>query len=244
MIKETHVITGFLLLVSMLAVTQPVLSQQYTTTTMTTLATGTELTTVAVGTQLITTTSGQVFPVYAGPRVHIAGTHGVCGVYFVQAFNGTAGEVLTGTVSTNSPVNVYLLSAAAFKAWQHLVVAGGTCTPSSPVVIQTNITAYTLSTTIPASGTYDLVVNNLSASTVTAQITANLAAAAPALLTEVAYSTTTQQMVQTLMETSVQTIQTTSNGPDITLAAIVFAILIIAAGAYLTKTKRSKTAKN
>ena len=179
MIKGAHLITGFLLLVCLLAATQPVQGQRSATTTVTTLTTISQASTVTVGMQIITTTSAQVIPVYVGPPVTIVGTHGVCGEYFVQMFNATAGEVLTGSVSTNGPVNVYLMNAIAYKAWQHQVVAGGTCTPSNPVASQLNTTSYALSVTIPAAGTYDLVVNNLSRSTVTAQITANLTSAAP-----------------------------------------------------------------
>ena len=175
MIKGTHLITGFLLLVSLLAGTQPVQGQPPATS----LAANGQVSKVTVGKQVMTPTSGRTTPVYVGPPVTIVGTHGVCGEYFVQMFNATAGEALTGSVSTNSPVNVYLMNAIVYKACQHQVVAGGTCTPSNPVASQLNTTSYTLSVTIPATGIYDLVVNNLSRSTVTAQITANLTSAAP-----------------------------------------------------------------
>ena len=237
-------ITGFLLLVSLLAATQSVQSQQYATTTLTTLVTSNQLSTVTVGTQVVTTTSGQVTPVYAGP-VTILGTHGVCGEYFFHGFNATAGEVLTGSVTANTTVNVYVMTPTAFQAWQHQVVAGGTCTPSNPVSSQTGATSYTLNTAIPATGNYELIVHNLSESGITAQITANLTSAAPSLITVVAYSTATQPMVQTLMQTSTQTLQpTASSGPDMTtIGAIIFAIIIIAAAAYIAKTRRNKTPK-
>jgi hypothetical protein len=239
-----YIITGFLVLVSLLAATQTVQSQQYATTTLTTLLTSNQVSTATVGTQVMTTTSGQLSPVYVGPNVTIPGTHGVCGEYFNQPFNATAGEVLTGTVTASNPVNVYLMTSPAFQAWQHQVVAGGTCTPSGSVASQTSITSYALGTPIPATGNYELVVNNLSESSVTVQITANLASASPSLVTVVAYSTVTQPMVQTLMQTSVQTLQTTSSGPDMTtVAAVIFAIIVIAAAAYVAKTRQSKSQK-
>jgi len=245
MIKGKYFVTGFLLLVSLLVATQTVQSQQYTTTTLTTLVTSNEISTLTVGTQVMTTTSGQAIPVYVGGPVTILGTHGVCGEYFEQAFNGTAGEVLTGSVSANSTVNVYVMTSTAFTAWQHQVVAGGTCTPPSPVSSQIGGTSYTLSTTIPAPGAYELVVHNLSESTVTVQITANLTTTAPSPVTIVIYSTVTQQMVQTLNQTSIQTLQpTASSGPDTTtLAAVIGAIIIIAAAAYVAKTRRSSAEK-
>jgi len=245
MIGWKYSVTGFLLLVSLLAATQTVQSQQYATTTVTTLVTSNQVSTVTVGTQL-TTPTGQVTPVFSGPET-IPGTHGVCGEYFVQAFNGTMGEVLMGSVSASSAVDVYVMTSTVFEAWQHQVVAGGDCTPSSLVASQKSTTSYALSATIPTTGTYDLVVNNLSESTVTAQTTANLATAAPIAVTVIAYSTITQPMVQTLMQTSIQTLQTTSTssgGSDITtIAAVIVVIIIIAAALYLAKTKRGKTEK-
>jgi hypothetical protein len=233
MTRGKHAFT-LLLLVSFLTAFQTVQSQQYATTTITGLTTQT------------LTTSGPMTPVYVGPPVTILGTHGVCGEYFEQAFNGTAGEILTGSVSAKTAVNVYVMTSTAFQAWQHQVVAGGTCTPSNPVAIQTNTTSYTLSTVIPASGTYDLVVNNLSESTVTVGITANLASAAPSLVTAtgVVFSTATQTLAQTISPTTPQTTQTgtSGGGPDMTtLGAVIFAIIIIAAAAYLAKTGRKKT---
>jgi hypothetical protein len=115
----------------------------------------------------------QVTPVFVGP-VTLPASHGYCGIYVYQAFNGTAGEVLTGSVSANSSVNVYVMTAAGFHEWQHQVV-GGICKPSSPIASQINTTSYNLNAKIPVTGTYYLVVNNLSYSMVTAKITANLA---------------------------------------------------------------------
>ena len=117
--------------------------------------------------------------------------------------------------------------------------------PPSPVYSQTGGTSYALNTTIPASGPYELVVHNLSESTVTVQLTANLTTTAPSAVTIIIYSTVTQQMVQTLNQTSIQTLQpTASSGPDMTtLAAVIGVIIIIAAAAYVAKTRRSNAEK-
>jgi hypothetical protein len=237
--------TGLLLIAVVLAASQTVRSQEFATTTITSLLTASQVSTVPVGTQVLTTTTGQITPVFSAP-VTIPGTHGVCGVFFVHAFNGTAGQGLVGSVTASSSVDVYVMTAAVFQAWSHQVVAGGNCTPSSLVATQKNTTAYDFTTLIPFTGTYDLVVNNLSESVVTAQVNANLTSSAPSPATVVAYSTMTQQMIQTLMQTSVQTQtqQPTSSGPDMTtLAGIIIAIIVIAAAAYLAKTKLGKTAK-
>ena len=130
-------------------------------------------------TQAATTTSGATTSVYAGPPVTILGTHGVCGIYFVQAFNGTAGQVLTGSVNANSTVNVYVMTSTVYQSWQHQVVAGGDCVPSSAVSSQESIKSYTLNAKLLASGTYDLVINNLSQNTVTVQLAAALATPIP-----------------------------------------------------------------
>jgi len=243
MIHGKYLITALILLVPLLSAAQFVQSQQYSSTTLTSLVTGSQVNTVAVGTQVLTTNQGQVVPVFAG-SVTIPGTHGVCGVYFVQAFNGTANQVLSGSVSAKSNVDVYLMTAPAFQAWTHQIVAGGTCTPASLVASQRGTTLYNYTVTIPADGVYDLVVNNLSHSTVVAQVNASLSASAPTLVTVAVYSTVTQQMVQTVMQTSVATMQPTSSGPDpTTLAAIALVIVIIAVVAFVALRKRGKAEK-
>jgi len=128
---------------------------------------------------MATTTSGASTPVYAGPPVTILGTHGVCGIYFVQAFNGTAGQVLTGSVNASGSVNVYVMTSTVYQSWQHQVVAGGDCVPSSAVSSQESVRSSTLSATLPASGTYDLIINNLSKNTVTVQLTAAVTTPVP-----------------------------------------------------------------
>ena len=150
MVSWKHAVTVFLLLLYLLAATQTVQNPQYATAT-----------------------SGQVTPIFSGPET-IPGTHGVCGEYFVQPFNGTTGEVLNGTVTASSAVDVYVMTSTVYKAWQHQVVAGGNSTPSSLVASQKNTTSYALNTAIPATGTYDLIVNNLSHKTVTTRINLNL----------------------------------------------------------------------
>ena len=112
-------------------------------------------------------------PVFTG-TVTIPKTHGVCGIYVYQPFNASAGQVLAGSLSANNTVNVYVMTAAEFNAWQHQVATGPTCTPPHPTAVQINTTNYTLSVTIPTTGTYYLVINNLSPSTATTKISANL----------------------------------------------------------------------
>jgi hypothetical protein len=238
-----YVIAALILLVPLLSAAQITQSQQYSTTTLTTLATGSQVNTITIGTQTLTANQAQSTLVFAG-SVTIPGTHGVCGVYFVQVFNGTANQVFSGSINSTDNVDVYLMTTPAFQAWSRQIVAGGTCTPASLVASQHATTSYNFTVTIPSDGVYDLVVNNLSHSTVVAHVNAILSASAPTLVTTVAYSTITQQMVQTLMQTSVETMQPTSIGPNnTTLTTIAIVIVIVAVVAYLAMTKRRKSGK-
>ena len=236
MVNAKYVIVTVLLLVCVMAATQTVQSQQYTTTTATSLATST----ITVGTQVLTTTQGQSSPILSG-QVTIPGTHGVCGVYFVQLFNGTAGETLVGSVTASSSVDVYVMTAASYQAWSHQIVAGGVCTPASLVASQRNTTAYSFTPTIPSSGLYDVVVNNLSHLSVNAQVTLTLATSAPSLVTTTAFSTVTQQFLQTMTQTSTQA--ASSGGPDLTTALVgILAVVILVAIGFMAM-KRRKPAK-
>jgi hypothetical protein len=238
-----YLVTALILVVPLLFAAQTAQSQQYSTTTLTTLTTGSQVNTVTVGTQTLTTTQGQSTPVFAG-SVTIPATHGACGVYFLQVFNGTANQVFSGSITATSNVDIYLMTTPAFQAWSHQIVAGGTCTPASFVASQLVTTSYNFTVTIPSDSVYDLVVNNLSHSTVVAKINVNLSATAPTLFTMVAYSTVTLQMVQTLMQASVETMQPTSSGPNnTTLVAIATVIVITAVVAYLALPKRGKSGK-
>jgi hypothetical protein len=115
----------------------------------------------------------QVTPVFVGP-VSLPASHGVCGTYVFQTFKGTSGEVLKGSVSASSSVNVYVMTATEFQAWQLRLLPGGTCTPANTVASQLDTTSYGLDATMPVTGTYCLVISNLSFSAVTAEITADL----------------------------------------------------------------------
>jgi hypothetical protein len=241
--KAKLAITLLLFLVPLLTVAQTVQSQQYATTTITTLVTNIQSSTVAIGTMTATTMLAQSSAIFSAP-VLLPGTHGVCGVYFVQALNASEGEVVFGTVTSNNNVDLYLMTASVFQAWNHQVVAGGTCTPSSLIISQLDTTAYNFTATIPSNGVYDIVLNNLSHSSVTAKLTVDISTSAPLTMTTAMYSTMNQQVIETEMQTSVQTVQSTSGGQmDMgTLGAVVLVIVIIAAIALAVGMKRRSTA--
>jgi hypothetical protein len=86
-------------------------------------------------------------------------------------------------------------------------------------------------------------VNNLSHSTVTAQLDFALTTPTTAAATTTAYSTITQQVMQTLTQSSIQTVQS-SGGPDLTTLAVgIIAVIVILGIGYVALTKRRRTAE-
>jgi len=234
------VITLLLLLPVLMVGSQLVNGQQYVT--ITTSLTSVQTSTVAIGTQTVTTTTAQPRPIFSAP-ITLPPTHGVCGIYFVQAFNATSGDILSGTLTVDNKADLYLMAAKSFQAWSHQVVAGGKCAPPNPLILQQNETSYNFSATIPSNGAYDLVVNNLSHSTVTAQLNAALTTPTAATAAITVYSTMTQQVIQMLTQTSTQTVQSGS-GPDLTTLAVgIIAVIVIVAIGYMALTKRRRTRK-
>jgi guanyl-specific ribonuclease Sa len=228
---------------SFLSAAQSVQSQQYTTATMTTLTTSTQPSTIVVDTETMTTNQTQSRSIFSAP-VTIPGTHGVCGIYFQQPFNATAGSTLSGTFTSNSKVDFYVMTQGVFHSWSHQVVAGGNCTPSSLILSQHDTTSYNFTTTIPSTGLYQIIVNNLSESTVTAQLTASLSTTTPSMATVTVYSTTMQEYVQTIMQNSTGTLQASSGSMNTTLPiAIGVIIIILAVVAYTIRTKRNSSKK-
>jgi hypothetical protein len=232
-----------LMVLSFLSVAQSVQSQQYTTATMTMLTTSTQPSTVAVGTETMTTNQGQSHVIFSAP-VAIPGTHGVCGIYFQQPFNATAGETLTVTFTSNSKVDFYVMTQTVFQSWSHQIVAGGNCTPSSLIISQHDTTSYNFTTTIPSTGFYQIIVNNLSESAVTAQLTASLSTTTPSMVTTTTYSTSMQEYVQTIMQNSTGTMQASSGSTDDTIAiAVAIIIIILVVAVYVMRAKRSPSKK-
>ena len=157
-------LTLLLLIVPLLSMAQMVGGQSYTTQTITTLITNPQ-TSVTMGTSVVSSIAPQSRVIFSAPFT-LPPTHGVCGIYFMHPFNATAGAIVSGTLSADNKVDLYILTDAAFQAWSTQVVAGGNCTPGSLVLIQQGTTSYDFTVTIPANGLYQIVVNNLSHSTV------------------------------------------------------------------------------
>ena len=158
----------------------------------------------------------------------------------MQPFNGTTGVELSGNLTSNNKVNFYVMTNAAYKAWSHQVIAGGNCTPTSLVLSQKATTRYNFTIQIPSNGSYQIVLNNLSTSTVIAHLTANLTTSTPVTMTMTTYSTSTQANVQNLTLINMeQPPSQGSNNSTLTIGTLVI-IMIIIVVALVARAKRAK----
>jgi len=233
------VITLLLLIVPLMMTVQTAQSQTYTT--FTTVVTSVAVNSVTVGSTVATSTQLQPTLIFSG-AVQLPPTHGVCGQYFVQPFTASMGSIVYGNMTSSAGVNFYLLTDAAFQAWSTQIVAGGVCTPSNPLVIQQNVTAYDFSATIASAGKYDIVLHNLSHVAVSASLIASSATVTSAPVTMVLYSTMSQTNLLTLIQSSVevQTIQGTSS-PDVVTGLLVALIIVIVGVIAYLKLRKPRT---
>jgi hypothetical protein len=236
--RSKLVIILCLLAVPLLALGPMVGGQGYVTQTITTMVTN-QATSVAMGTSIVTSIMPQSRVIFSAP-VQIPPTHGVCGIYFVHPFNATSDDSVSGTLTADNQVDFYILTDAAYQSWTHQVVAGGNCTPGNIVLFQKGTISYNFTSAIPATGLYQIVVNNLSHSTVNAQLTVNLIANAPATATMVTYSTMTEANVQTLTLITLETSQPQGTTSDMLTPLAVVALIIVAVAAIMYKVKKRK----
>jgi hypothetical protein len=175
-----------------MTVTQTVQSQQYVTTTLTTV-------------------SIQRTSVYTKT---LPGAPGACNGYFVSApFD--AGLFLTGSVTASGSVNVFVMTYDVLSTWEYKVGMGESCMPSKSVASRLNTTSPSISTAIlpppPSGQDYYFVVDNISGSTVTAQITFTLVS--PLTRTQTIMQTFVHTPMQTtIQETPTQSVQTNFRG--------------------------------
>lgn len=197
----------------------------YTTQTVTTPVTNTQTLSMTVGTSIMTSTvpfSQVIFRSFTLPP-----SHGVCGIYFEQPFNATTEEIVSGTLNASSKVDLYVMTNASYQAWKaNQIGVGGNCTPGKLLLSQ-NTTSYNFTTPVPSNGQYYVVVNNLSHSTVNAQLTISVTTNALTMITRVMYSTLTQPNVQTLTLVSLSSVQPQGNISD-NLPLILLAIMVAA----------------
>jgi archaellum component FlaF (FlaF/FlaG flagellin family) len=139
-------------------------------------------------------------------------TQGDCGVRLEGGFNATAGQILTGSVSASTMIDVYVMTTATYQAWVYQYRwEGGGCTPSSFVASWQGRTSYSISLTIPADAFYAYVIVNPSGTTITAQIILNLITGSSS------YSQTVQsQQYATTTPTTTATHATTSAFDQVT----------------------------
>jgi len=238
MIHGKFMVMLLVLMLPFLIFSQPVGGQGLVTETTTTVVSNSQPVTVTEQSLLVTNAS-QGQSIFSSPLT-LPPTHGVCGTYFVQPFNGTSGSQLWVNVTATSKVDFYVMTDAVYQDWTHKIVAGGNCAPSTVLLIQKATTAYNATLNIPNNGLYQIVLNNLSASSVNAHLTANLSNMMPSTVTVTMYSTSTQPNVQTLTLITLQQ-QTTSQGSDntTTILGVVIVVIIIAV-ALIARAKRGK----
>lgn len=234
MIRRKLLLTLLLVIIPCLVTTQTTNGQTFTNST------------VRMVTSLATSTQLRSEPIFPIPpqlgKITIPPTHGVCGVYFVQAFNATAGTIVSGSMTADNAVDLYLMTDAGFQTWSNQILGGGTCTPASLVLSKQSTTSYNFTITVPSNGQYELVLNNLSTATVTANLSISKSAS-PALVTITKYSTLTQSSTQTMIPTS--TGQAAAPDQSNWVWAVLIIIAILAVIIYLaTKRKHNDTTKS
>ena len=227
-----------LLALPILLISSTVGGQAYVTQTITTMVTSSQTSTATVE-SVMTSKSPHAQPIFSA-SLTLPPTHGVCGTYFVQPFNGASGSELWVNMTASSKVDFYVMTDAVYQNWTHKIVAGGNCAPSTVLLIQKGTTAYNATLSIPNGGLYQIVLNNLSNSSVNAHLTANLSNTMPSTVTMTMYSTSTQPNVQTLTLITLQQ-QTSTQGSDNTttiFGAVVIVMIIVIA--LIAKAKRGK----
>lgn len=238
MLRGKFAVILLLLTVPLLATSRMVGGQVYTTQTVTTPVTNTQTLPMTVGTSVMTSTvplSQVIFRSFTLPP-----SHGVCGIYFEQPFNATTEEIVSGTLNASSKVDLYIMTDAAYQSWKaNQIGVGGNCTPRKLLLSQ-NATSYNFTTPVPSNGQYYVVVNNLSHSTVNAQLTISLTTNALTMFTTVMYSTLTLPNVQTLTLINLSTAQSQGSSSDSLTLTFLAIIICAAVGAIAYKVKRRK----
>lgn len=213
-----------MLTVPLMATGRIVGGQAYNTQTVTTPVTNSQVSTITVGTSVATSTVPLAQVIFSSPFT-LPPTHGVCGIYFDQPFNATTGQSVVGNLTASSKVDFYILTNKAYQAWSHQIVAGGNCTAGNAVLSQKDTILYNFTNTIPANGTYQIVVNNLTNSTVNAHLTVNLITSSLSMTTIVIYSTLTQPSVETLTLITLATAQ--AQGSPVDTFTIIIGVLVV-----------------
>lgn len=205
-------------------------SQSYAT--VTTQVSSTRVGTITLGSSVVSVSLAQLlinrsFTVYS-----TTGTSLGCETT-VFTFNGTRGQYVNGSFTSNIAIDFYVMADASFQSWSKL----GTC-GSVPAAIehQQNTMGYGFNAALPDSGTWDIALLNFSN-------TRNASGFLEAYLTSGTF-TSTEQFISTLTQTilvkSTIVQQMTTLSPYSLLVigaiiAIVFAIVLITIRGILKK---------
>lgn len=239
MAQGRFVIILVLLMLPILALSQTVRSQGYITQTVTTIITNTQMSTVTIEGSILTSNSSRLQPIFSS-SLTLPPTRGACGTYFVQSFNATLGAELSGNLTADNKLDLYVMTDASYEDWSHRVVAGGNCTATNILLGQKGTKSYNFTIQTLNDGLYQIVVNNLSTSTVNAHLNAEILTSAPVTLTMVSYSTSTQPNVQTLTLITLQ--QSAPQATD--NSALIFGVIILAIILVIALIARKRPAKS
>ncbi|MGA2626480.1 MAG: hypothetical protein ABSF63_05375 [Candidatus Bathyarchaeia archaeon] len=209
----------FVIIIS-IGAAQTVQSQNLTTLTEYGVSSSTQVVTgwggLVVRGSLVVPGAGETLP--SG----FTGGSAACGGYTNVQFLASAAEVLRGPVTTTAailqipegvystitfgPVDLYLMTEPEFQALQQQILSGGSCTPLAVVASQKDAASYFVTWAVPAAGTYEFVIVNVSATTVDAIV--NLGIGPPAF-TPTTYTAgvwpVTQQVVETISQVTEMT---------------------------------------
>ena len=115
-----------------------------------------------------------------------AGFH-YCGEYDVEDFTASAGSI-SGTVTSDHPIDVYLVSNAVLTEWIKAASCDG---PSQVLYARTQTTNYNFTANLPSSGEYEILFLNHSH-----DFTANIVITVNSAETEVTWTATSYSMLQ------------------------------------------------
>ena len=241
LIRWRFFVTLVLVLLPVLSLSRSAAGQTFVTSTVTTLVTNSQSSTITVQPSIATSTTPQSLPIFSA-SITLQPSRGGCGEYFVQPFNATAGEDLSGTLSSDGEVDFYVMATADFQTWNHQAAVGGKCLSPTAMLSEHGTTFFNFTSKIAHDGSYQIIVNNVSNSTVTAYLMAELVTAIPVPVTNVVYSTLTQSTVQTLtLITLLGLPEESSSQNSIFLTSVIGLCVVVILIAFFARARRSRS---
>jgi hypothetical protein len=168
-----------------------------------------------------------------------------------NSFSATAGQVLSVNLTSDNPINFYLMTSKDYDSWNSL----GRCAVNVPTLIdQREVTSVSLSLLLPDSGKYQFLFLNFShenaakidfkAQTVGVATQAHSMATSTMVLQNYLTATSTLVQTTTLISSSIRTEQvgfSLGSSGMLTISAVVaVVVIIVAALTYMMIARRRK----